>query len=123
EHVVLAIVLVLNHELHGGQPFAEAGDSGHASNTAAIGVAAPCAIGVAQVGIRGPVAAVDQRLQSCAVRAGFGAEHAPTSLRACHRSIGAAVDEGLCVFENTSANEIIVLAFLQLRDGLHRCIE
>ena len=77
EQVVLAIVLVVQHQLDAAQPPRQlALAPARPSMPAAIGVAAPGEPGPGEVAVVLPAALVDQRLQPGAVGAGLAAEDA-----------------------------------------------
>ena len=74
EDVVLAVVLVVQHRIGGGQPRFEHCPLGAALAACPIRVAAPAEIGLREIGFVVPDPLVDHRLQSGPVGAGLRAE-------------------------------------------------
>ena len=115
EQVVLAVVLVVQHGVGGGEPRFEQAALGRALAAGAIGLAAPAEIGVGEIGLVLPDALVDQGLQSGAVGAGLRPEDAVAGaprglvrrdarrLRAPRRSAATRAASGLVVGGSSSA--------------------
>src|SRR5690348_44819 len=76
EHVVFAIVLVVDDGVGRGEALAEDLARGGALAACAIGIAAPGEIGLGELRIALPAALVDERLETGAVRPGLCSEDA-----------------------------------------------
>ena len=77
EQVVLAIVLVVQHQLDACQPTRQLAFGGNSLDPAAVGMAAPGEPGPGEVAIVPPAALVDQRLQPSTIGARAAAEDPP----------------------------------------------
>ena len=75
EQVVLPVVLVMQHHLHGPQPVLQAGAVSHGKAAALVAPATPGQEGLGQVAAFFPDAAVDQALEASAVGPRRRSEH------------------------------------------------
>ena len=123
EQVVLAVVLVVHHEIDAGQTPREVLAGLGAVVLLAVGVAAPLAKGARQVGVFLPGAAVDQALQAGAVGAGFGPVNAVAGAAPGLPGFEAARFERARLRLDARADRIHLGRLVQIGKRLYRRIE
>ncbi len=120
---MLAVVLVVQHELDPGEPALEQAVLGRALAAAAVGIAAPGEEGAGEVALVLPAALVDQRLQARAVGAGLGAEDAVAGAAARVLAAGARGDQLVLVRAHPGRDRVEPVRLVERGDRAHRLVE